>query len=241
MEHTPVLPGEEASLHTRADAPPTAYSRAIQHDKILAYGRGLSYDEFVQRSARFAHLLRTRYDETRLGPAVQFAAVTFPDALNILAVISEEDPDTLAVLPIVARLADAGTRLRLRILCDDDDLAPLATLAPDLDIATLLDEWDLPQFLCFDEDWYQQAQWGPRPGRAEAQVEKWLAAHPEYETLAEDETTEGHDRYLALVEELILEMRVWYNSGLAGSCLDEWLDLLRAWQAEESPVGEGSE
>src|SRR5512138_2141716 len=118
MEHTPVLPGEEAPLHARAEVPTPAYSRAIQHDKILAYGRGLSYEEFVRRSSRYAHLLRTRYDETRLGPAVQFAAVTFPDALNILAVISEEDPDTLAVLPIVARLADAGTRLRLRILCD---------------------------------------------------------------------------------------------------------------------------
>jgi hypothetical protein len=241
MEHTPVLPGEAAPLHSRSEAPATAYSRAIHHDKVLAFGRGLCYDEFVQRSSRFAHLLRIRYDETRLGPAVQLAAATFPDTLNILAVISEEDPDTLAVLPIVARLADAGTRLRLRILCDDDDLAPLTTLAPDLDLATLLDEWDLPQFLCFDEDWYQQAQWGPRPNRAEAQVEKWLAAHPEYEALAEDETTEGHDRYLALVEELILEMRVWYNSGLAGSCLDEWLDLLRAWQTDESPAGEGSE
>ena len=241
MEHTPVLPGEDAPFHTRVEAPATAYTRAIKHDKILAYGRGLCYDEFVQRSSRFAHLLRTRYDETRLGPAVQLAAVTFPDTLNILAVISEEDPDTLAVLPIVARLADAGTRLRLRILCDDDDLAPLAILAPDLDIATLLDEWDLPQFLCFDEDWYQQAQWGPRPSRAESQVENWLATHPEYEVLAEDETTEGHDRYLALVEELILEMRVWYNSGLAGSCLDEWLDLLRVWQADEAPAGEGSE
>jgi hypothetical protein len=239
MEHTPVLPGEADTTHARGEA--TAYTRAIHHDKILAYGRGLSYGEFVRRSTRFARLLGTRYEETRLGPAVQLAAVTFPDTLNILAVISEEDPDTLAVLPIVARLADAGTRLRLRILCDDDDLTPLAVLAPELDLATLLDEWDLPQFLCFDEDWYQQAQWGPRPGRAEAEVENWLATHPEYEVLADDETTEGHDRYLALVEELILEMRVWYNSGLAGSCLDEWLDLLRAWQSDESPAGEGSE
>jgi hypothetical protein len=110
-----------------------------------------------------------------------------------------------------------------------------------LDITTILEEWDLPQFLCFDEDWYLQAQWGPRPSQAEAQVERWLAAHPEYETLADDETPEGHDRYVALVEELIFEMRTWYNSGLARNCLDEWLDLLRAWQAEEPPAGEGTE
>ena len=124
---------------------------------------------------------------------------------------------------------------------DDDDLAPLAVLAPDLDLATLLDEWDLPQFLCFDEDWYLQAQWGPRPSAAEGQVERWLTDHPEYEILAEDESPEGQEQYAALVEELVYEMRVWYNSGLAQRCLDEWLELLRAWQAADDPsAAEGS-
>jgi hypothetical protein len=253
MEQTPVLPEAEAHTvdhpeaqiesHTevRPAAHTVAHIRAVHHDKTLAYGRALQYGEFVQRSPRFARLLRTRYDETRLGPAVQMAAAAFPDTLNILALVSEEDPDTLTVLPVIARLVDAGPRLQLRIFCDEEDLSPLTTLAPELDIATLLDEWDLPQFLCFDEDWYQQAQWGPRPSRAEAQVETWLEAHPEYEELAEDETPEGHERYLALVDELIYEMRVWYNSGLATSCLDEWLDLLRAWQADESAAGEGTE
>lgn len=241
MEHTPVSPGEEAHTSVPSHAPTSAYTRAIHHDKVLAFSRALRYSEFVQRSPRFARLLRTRYDESRLGPAVQLAAVAFPETLNILALISEEDPDTLAVLPIIARLADAGPRLQLRILCDEDDLSPLATLAPDLDLATLIDEWDLPQFLCFDEDWYQQAQWGPRPGSADVQVEKWLEANPEYEALAEDDTAEGRDRYLALVDKLLAEMRVWYNSGLTASCLDEWLELLRAWQADESPAGEGSE
>jgi hypothetical protein len=235
-----VLAAPQSGPHT------VAHTRAIHHDKVLAYGRGLSFEEFVQRSPRYARLLRTRLAETRLGPAVQMAAVGFPETMNILALVSEEDPDTIAVLPIVARLAAAGSHLALRILCDDEDLAPLATLAPELDLTTLLEEWDLPQFLCFDEDWFLQAQWGPRPARAEAQVEAWLAAHPEYEQLAEDETTEdetieGHDRYMALVEELIYEMRAWYNSGLTRNCLDEWLELFRAWQAEDTPAGEGME
>lgn len=237
MESTPVLPAPESHKESHT----AAHTRAIHHDKVLAYGRALCYDEFVRRLPRLARLLHTRYDETRLGPAVQLAAATFPDTLNILAVISEEDPDTLAVLPVVARLADSSPRLQLRILCDEDDLSPLATLAPELDLATLLDEWDLPQFLCFDEDWYPQAQWGPRPSSAEAQVEAWLDAHPEYEVLAEDETPDGRKQYWSLVEQLIHEMRVWYNSGLTASCLDEWLDLLRAWQADESSAGEGTE
>jgi len=214
---------------------------ALHHDKLLAYNHGLRYAEFVQRSSRFGRLLHTRYAEARLGPAVQWAAVSFPESMYILALVSEEDPDTLAVLPIIARLAEAGPRLSLRILNDDGDLAPLGTLAPELDLGTLLEEWDLPQFLCFDEDWYLQAQWGPRPNAAEAQVERWLAGHPEYETLAEDESPAGQEQYAALVEELVYEMRVWYNSGLTARCLDEWLDLLRAWQGpDELPSVEGS-
>ena len=214
---------------------------AIHHDKLLAYNHGLRYAEFVRRSDRFGRLLQTRYAEARLGPAVQWAAASFPESMYILALVSEEDPDTLAVLPIIARLVEAGPRLSLRILSDDDDLAPLGTLAPELDLATLLEEWDLPQFLCFDEDWYLQAQWGPRPNAAEAQVERWLAGHPEYETLAEDESPAGQEQYAALVEELVYEMRVWYNSGLTVRCLDEWLDLLRTWQGpDELPAAEGS-
>jgi hypothetical protein len=214
---------------------------------VLAYSRALRYDEFVARTQETPggnarrRLLNIRYDETRLGPAIQFAAATFPETLHMLALVSEEDPDTLAVLPIVARLANGGPRLELRVLCDEDDLTPLTVLAPDLDPAIILEEWDLPQFLCFDEDWYLQAQWGPRPAAAEAQVEGWLAAHPEYELLAEDETPEGHDRYVALVEQLVYEMRVWYNSGLTARGLDEWLEILRAWQADDAAGPEGSE
>lgn len=215
--------------------------QAMQHDKLLAYSHGLRFAEFVRRSERFGRLLQTRLAETRLGPAVQLAAACFPETMNILAVVSEEDPDTLAVLPIIARLVAAGPRLMLRVLSDDDDLTPLFVLAPELDPATLLNEWDLPQFLCFDEDWFLQAQWGPRPNAAEADVEAWLASHPEYETLADDESPAGQEQYAALVEELLYEMRVWYNSGLTQSCLEEWLELLRAWQAaDELAATEGN-
>ena len=229
MDHLP------ATAHLTPGPIAAVKVQAIQHDKLLAYGRGLRFAEYVDRSERFRRLLWTRYAETRLGPAVQWAAVSFPETMNIIAVVNEEDPETLAVLPIVARLAAAGPRIALRILSDDDDLTPLTVLAPELDSVTPLNDWDLPQFLCFDEDWYLQAQWGPRPNAAEQDVEAWLASHPEYETLAEDESPEGQEQYARLVEELLYEMRVWYNSGLAQSCLDEWLELLRAWQAGDDP------
>ncbi len=67
MEHTPVLPREESLPNVHAEAPAagpaTAYSRAVHHDKVLAFSRALRYDEFVRRSPRFARLLRTRYDD----------------------------------------------------------------------------------------------------------------------------------------------------------------------------------
>ncbi len=217
------------------------HTRAEQHDKLLAYSRGLRYDEFVKQSARFTNLLRIRYAETRLGPAVQLAAACFPDTLRLLAVVSEEDPETSAVLPIVARLANAGPQLQLRILRDDADLSPLSVLAPELDLVSAVDEADLPQIFCFDEDWYLQAQWGPRPASAEGKIDAWLAAHPQYELLADDETPAGHNEYAALAEQLIYEMRVWYNSGLGAACLDEWLDLLRSWQnGDDLPAVEGN-
>lgn len=218
---------------------PGAWARALYSDKLLAYSLAPLYEEFVARSPRLRPLLHSRYDETRLGPAVQLAANAFPEAINILAIIAEEDPDTVAVLPVVARLVDAGPRLQLRVLSDEGDLTPLSVLAPDLDLATLLDEWDLPQFLLFDEEWELQAQWGPRPSAAEPQVEAWLAAHPEYESLAEDETPQGQERYARLTEQLILEMRVWYNTALARSCLEEWQGLLAAWQNGDEALAEG--
>ncbi|MBK8047127.1 MAG: hypothetical protein IPK16_08390 [Anaerolineales bacterium] len=93
-----------------------------------------------------------------------------------------------------SRLLDAGARLQLRILSDEEDLSPLTILLPDVDLGAAYEEWDLPQFFLFDEDWELQGQWGPRPAAAEPKLEAWLAAHPEYERLIEEETATGGSR-----------------------------------------------
>ena len=90
----------------------------------------------------------------------------------------------------------------------------------------MLEEWDLPQFLVFDEDWELVAQWGPRPDAAEAKLDAWLRKHPEYEALGEEETPAAQQQYATWAQELVYEMRTWYNSGLTKACLDEWRDLL---------------
>jgi hypothetical protein len=226
-----VLPGTvpvDATHHR--DATPTSPApepRLIPiRDKHYAFGRAASFAEFVAQSSHYGTLLRNRYAETRLPPDQQAWMMRYPDTLCVLALVTEEDPDTLAVLPVVARLLDSSRRFDLRILRDDESLAALAVLLPELDLGAALEEWDLPQFLCFDEELDLVAQWGPRPATMEDPLEGWLRRHPEYETLAEDDSVEAQTSYADLVEELIYEMRVWYNSGAARACLDEWRDLL---------------
>lgn len=223
-----------------AVSPPTP-KPGLPKDKILAYTEAQTFEWFVAGAERYGDLLRKRYAEARVPAALQYAANGYPDTVNILGLVTEEDPDTVAVAPALARLVNGSPRMQLRFLRDDDDLTPLAILVPELDLTTLLDEWDLPQFLFFDEDWELQGQWGPRPVAAERQLEAWLADHPDYATLAEDETPAAQQQYAALMQELVEVMRVWYNSGLTTACYDEWHDLLRAWQTGEDATGSESE
>jgi hypothetical protein len=159
----------------------------------------------------------------------------------MVAVVTEGDPDTAAVLPIVARLVEASVRFDMRIVEDEDEetLRPLALFLPDLDMTAAIEEWDLPQIFVFDEDWELQAQWGPRPTAADAMVDAWLAANPEYETLAGDDSAAAMAAHAALTHTLLYEMRVWYNSGLTRACLDEWRDLLTGLLPADEPEPNG--
>ena len=203
-------------------------------DRYYAYLRGATFAEFTAIVAQYGSLLRSRYAETRVTPAQQNLVARYPDTLHVLALVAEGDPDTLAVLPIVARLLDSGPRLDLRILIDEESVAPLAQLLPDVDVTAALEEWDLPQFFCFDDDWELQGPWGPRPAAVEERLEAWLASHPEL--IAEEETGETPERDAALTQELVYAMRVWYNSGAAKACLEEWYELLLGLLPADDPA-----
>jgi hypothetical protein len=57
--------------------------------------------------------------------------------------------------------------------------------------------------------------------------------------LADDESAAAQERYAALTTALIHEMRVWYNSSLAGACQREFYDVLAALLApDETSEGE---
>lgn len=234
-----VIPADIALADVvRTDVPAPPPVRVLPLDKTLAFNHCQTYAMLLLEQVDQGRLLTQRYAETRLLPAVQNAMTRYPDILSILALVDGADPDTVAVLPIITRLLDSAPRIQLRVLGDEDDLTALAMLLPDLDVDAALEEWDLPQFLVFDEDWELQGQWGPRPAAAERNLEAWLSRYPDYEALAEDESDTGIARFAEVTEKLVQEMRIWYNSGLSANCQTEFCDMLTSLQSPDE-VSEG--
>jgi hypothetical protein len=201
--------------------------------RSLTYTAALTLQEFLALDATYGELLQRRLKEVRLTSEQQLRLNRYPDTLHFLVLLSIDDPDTVAVLPLLALIAAASPRIGLHILTDEDDLTLLDGLVDDLDLSSDLDDIDLPMLFILDEEWNVQETWGPRPEGADARLEEWLETHPEYESLADDESDEGQDAYAQLLDELTYTMRVWYNSGLNAACVDEILTLLDAIGSDE--------
>ncbi|MEZ4862572.1 MAG: hypothetical protein R3C14_14760 [Caldilineaceae bacterium] len=180
-----------------------------------------------------AGLLRTRLQEIRMPIEIQEYLLHYPDVLNLAILVSEDAPETPILLPLWVRIAQAAPRFELRIFRDVDELSLLEWMAEELELTEAVDNLELPLGLIFDEEWNFQLQWGPHPAAAEPYLDQWFAQHPEYEVLAEDEGTEAQARYGVLLDDLIQQMRVWYNSELNKVCLQEILEALIALQGAE--------
>jgi hypothetical protein len=202
-------------------------------ERIFAFTAGLTYSEYLDQAGASADIIRRRYGMVQLAPADQLFLVTCPDWYYLVLLVTEEIPDTLMVLPTVARLAAASPRLSLRIVRDDDDLSLLNRLVDDMDLEADLADLDLPLLFIFDDEWNQQALWGPRPQAAEDRLDQWLADHPEYEDLLADDTVEDADELAGLMEDLTHEMRVWYNDDLTQACISEIVAELKDLQADD--------
>lgn len=200
--------------------------------KSLVFTSARTFEEFLELSPVYGDLIRRRAAEVRLPADAQHYFATFPDTLYFIALVSQDDPDTVAVLPILAVIAAASPRFELRVICDEDDLTRLDLLVDDIDLENELDDLDLPLLVVLDEEWTYQDSWGPRPAAADPYLDRWLEAHPEYEQLADEEDDAAQDAYAALLEELAYEMRVWYNSGLDQACVEEIKALLAASRAD---------
>jgi hypothetical protein len=112
------------------------------------------------------------------------------------------------------------------VVREEDAPLLLATLVNDPALLASWAEADLPLLLSFDDEWHFQEGWGPHPQAIEPFLEGWLAAHPDFEGLAEDDSPVGQQLYARAMERLLQEMRLWYNSALNQACGEELRALL---------------
>lgn len=201
--------------------------------KIFAFTGGLTAAEFLEATPSLAKLVRQRQREILIPTAIQDYFVNYPEQLNFALLVSEEAPETPIILPLWMRIEQLSSRLSLRVFRDTDNLNLLNQLLEEIDLNEDLSELELPICLLFDEEWNYQTQWGPHPQSAEPFLDRWFEQHSEYEALAEDETPEAQRKYAQLINELIYQMRVWYNSELDQAAIQEIRDLLASLREDE--------
>ncbi|MBV7336470.1 thioredoxin family protein [Chloroflexi bacterium TSY] len=194
---------------------------------------GQSFREFVSSNSIYQSLMLRRYEEARIPTQNQQLLVDYPDSQHWTFLCTEDSPDTVAVLPLLQRLAETNRRFDLTIFREEDDLKPLDALVDDLDLTGDLSEVDTPLLFIFDEEFQLLGQWGPRPQAAEAYLDEWLDLHVEYEALADSEELDDQIEFATLLDALTLEMRVWYNSHLGDECVSEICQLLETVQSTD--------
>ncbi len=204
-------------------------------EPAIAFAEGVTFQAYLRglplETRRF---MRRRAAWTRLRDEDQAFFAAYPRPLQWVLLVSDEMPDSMLVTPIVHTVAEASPRLSLSIVCDDMDLTVLNEMLDDeIDLATDLEEMDLPILFVFDEEWNQVAMWGPRPQAAEERLEAWLAAHPDYERLLAEEDEDGPELN-RLMAELIGLMSLWYNDDLTQATVDELRTLMDDLPQEEA-------
>ncbi len=204
---------------------------ALPPEKTLIYSRCTTYDEFASAST-WQDFLRIRQREIRVMAEEQAYLTAYPDLVYWLVVAADDSPDSLVVLPVIDHVAKWVPRLTLRVVREDEAAELLANLVDDAELLASWNEADLPLLISFDEEWNFQEPWGPHPQAIEPFLDKWVADHPDYEVLAEDESATGQAAYSAMQEQLLQELRLWYNSSLNQACAIELCTLLARWHDE---------
>ena len=203
-------------------------------EKLLVFTYALTFDEYVKTTPHSQALLVRRCREIRMAPEDQLFFVSYPDVIHLWVLVTDDSPDTIAVLPALVHIARSSLHIDLRIVSDDGDLSGLAALLDETPLLDSLSEVELPLVVLFDEEWQYQGHWGPHPQAIESYFDQWLVRHPEYETLADAETEDTQDTYARLLDCLTDEMRMWYNSGLNQACVREIRAMLSAIQEDEN-------
>ncbi|MBX3053876.1 MAG: thioredoxin family protein [Caldilineaceae bacterium] len=195
---------------------------------VFAFTSGETFEEYCQaQPTELADLLRRVFAGVRIEPDTQLYLATYPNWLTCVVIVEDQTPDTTMILPILVRIVETCPRMDLRILSTDMDLTAINEVVDEeIDLEDELNEVDLPLLLFFDEEWNQQAQWGPRPAAVEKRLDEWMAAHPAYEAFVNDDESEDSPLFDQLANELTHQMRFWYNDGLTAACVAEIRTLL---------------
>ena len=75
----------------------------------------LNLSEFIAYNELYGPLIIKRIEETRLTSDQQLRLTEYPNMVHMVVILNAEDPDTIAVLPVLARLDAAAPRLDLHI------------------------------------------------------------------------------------------------------------------------------
>lgn len=196
--------------------------------KSVIYQRLLTFAEYLALVPQSRSLLETRLREIRIPPDDLFFFVAYPRRTRLLAVVADDTPSTVVVLPVIAHVAAQSPRLDLRVVREAEAADLLIALTGDAQAGDLLTDAALPRLLIFDDQWQIHALWGPHP----KEIESYRARGQSPDTNpAQHAPAQEHDR-------LTHELRLWYNSGLNERCAAELRALLAALHpAEGDPDG----
>lgn len=122
---------------------------------------GLTYAEYCQSVEKHQGLWNGVYEHTTIPGDAALRLHELPGR-RLVAVLAEDwCGDAVHVLPYLARLEEAFSHFRLRILSRDEN--------PDLMASHLTNgTCSIPVVMILDEDFQEVAWWGPRPGPLQA-------------------------------------------------------------------------
>lgn len=192
-----------------------------------------TYDEYVGAYSGLADRMEARQREVRLDVDDQLYFCTLPQFAHMVVVAEPDSPSTIAILPLLVRIARSSPRLCLWALDKGDGMKLLRELVDAPELSQSLSRRELPLVVLLDAGCRYLGDWGPQPAGMAERMAAWHKRHPEWESCLRGELPdEQSDCCAALAEDLTNEMRLWFNSGLAQECVAEIRALLAAVQEE---------
>jgi hypothetical protein len=121
--------------------------------------KAVTYADFVKNARENIELMKARYNDLQLNEADLDTLKSIQNDIKILVIGTERCNDTAGNLPILARLADASTKIQLRILESD-------TSAEFHQLYKVNGKSKTPVVLFLNSDFEELCRWVERPNAA---------------------------------------------------------------------------